>query len=764
MNFLYKLISGISEKLKSIDKRVVRASATIVVIFVLIWIAYGYHINEFSHAYKEVMMQLTMSETENENEEISSGINESCGVIRYAAVSCSKVAHGDFAGALGSIISNCKDSGYFIDVVYINEAGRVYFENGTVSDNPLSVELIEQCDKSKPYTVFANKDNFLTNEESFGIISPIFMDDSIEGYMCGIVTFSEIRDDEFFGNISDHKEVIIDRDGNIVVEIKSADDEFPEAGNNDFFSYAEAAMSPDDYRKFVSDYYESLNAGRVGSSFVTLDNEGGMLFVYFPIESTDGWVIMNCYADGAIKARTTQIQIKSIAIFLMIIVMFVLAVIILLNYLNQEHKKLSDLKYLDGLTGAYNRSAFITKAEEVIRENKNLPYKILCFDVINFRIINETYGHERSDEIIKAMAEACKESVGHNEAYGRLTADVYVAAIVDDGEEEERIKFIEEYIEKKAKAVYINHPIRIKRGVYTVLGEEESVNRMIDKANIARKYADYENNKFVCEYTSELMNDARKAEEIESCMAAALNGGEFRPYLQAKFDMKNNKVCGAEALVRWIKPDGTVIPPGDFIPLFEKNGFVEKIDFYMLEEICKYIRRMIDEGRDVYKVSVNQSRYLMNDPEYVNNVQKVLLKYQIPVGLIELELTETVFFHEKERMIKMMNDLKKMNVDLSIDDFGTGYSSFNILKDVPFDGLKIDRVFLIDAVHTDKGKIILKEIVQMAYGLGMRVICEGVETKEQADLLMSIGCNYAQGFLFARPVPMEEFIEKYNTK
>ena len=285
---------------------------------------------------------------------------------------------------------------------------------------------------------------------------------------------------------------------------------------------------------------------------------------------------------------------------------------------------------------------------------------------------------------------------------------------------------------------------------------------MIDKANIARKYIS--GNDFVCKYTEDILVDARKVEEIESHMGEALANGEFKPFLQAKFNMIENHISGAEALVRWIKPDGKVVSPGDFIPVFERNGFVEKIDFYMLEEICKYLRRMIDENREVYKISVNQSRYLLNDPEYANKVKTILLKYQIPVGLIELELTETVFFHEKERMIQTMKELKNMNVDLSIDDFGSGYSSFNILKDVPFDVLKIDREFLSDSVHTEKGKIILQKIVDMAHGLGMSVICEGVENVEQIELLVSIDCHYAQGFYYARPIPIEEFIEKYNVK
>jgi EAL domain-containing protein (putative c-di-GMP-specific phosphodiesterase class I) len=246
-------------------------------------------------------------------------------------------------------------------------------------------------------------------------------------------------------------------------------------------------------------------------------------------------------------------------------------------------------------------------------------------------------------------------------------------------------------------------------------------------------------------------------------MHEALESNEFRPYLQPKWNMQTDQIAGAEALVRWVNKDGTIIPPGDFIPVFEKNGFIEQVDFYMLEEICKYIRQMIDEGREVYPVSINQSRYLLYDPNYIMRVQEIMLRYRVPKGLIELEITETVFFSEKERMLEIMRNLKEFNMNLSIDDFGSGYSSLNLLRDIPFDVLKIDRGFLDESSQSDSGKFILRKIVEMAEGLNLKVICEGVETHEQVDMLLDIGCIFAQGFLYSRPIPIEEFMEKYNT-
>jgi EAL domain-containing protein (putative c-di-GMP-specific phosphodiesterase class I) len=259
------------------------------------------------------------------------------------------------------------------------------------------------------------------------------------------------------------------------------------------------------------------------------------------------------------------------------------------------------------------------------------------------------------------------------------------------------------------------------------------------------------------------MEETRKQERVESRMHEALDKGEFRPYLQPKWNMATDQISGAEALIRWVDSKGNVIPPGEFIPVFEKNGFIEQVDFYMLDKICSYIRQMIDEGREVYPVSINQSRYLLYDPNYIIKVQEIMLKYRVPKGLIELEITETVFFNEKERMLEVMRNLKEFNMNLSIDDFGSGYSSLNLLRDIPFDVLKIDRGFLDESAQSESGKWILRKIVEMADGLNLRVICEGVETHEQVDMLLDIGCIFAQGFLYSRPIPLEEFIEKYNT-
>ena len=761
MNKFYKKINDLSEKAKKIDRDAIKVSVTVAVLFVSVWLIYLYYISTTSGQYKSVMGEFIKAQTEKESEYISESVSDAYDVILYMSASASRMKEEDVGFNMPRALTNAMKAGEFDVIVYADLEGGVRFPDGSFSKSYDLSEFTDRCDATSGIQIFKNENKLLTDEEGLMYIVPIVRGGSLRGYILGTIAYSKIiRASELRKELV-HDEMILDGQGNIVCMIEMDNSILIPDSKHSFFEEAKTNMIYEDFIALATDYNECMSTKVPGQ---TIKNIGGedILFIYYPIEKSDGWSVMNCYPRSIIETRTKKTEMLAIIVFALVVAIMIISAIQIVKYLVGEKKKINELEYLDGLTGIFNRNAFVVRAEEVLKDNKNLPYYMICFDIANFRIINEAYGHERSDVIIKELAKACSSAFGHNECYGRLTADVFVALTLDDGEENERIKYLEDHVIKKAREVYINHPIKIKRGRYEITDIKESVNRMIDKANIARKYIS--GNDFVCKYSEDILVDARKVEEIESHMDEALANGEFKPFLQAKFNMIENHISGAEALVRWIKPDGKVVPPGDFIPVFERNGFVEKIDFYMLEEICKYLRRMIDENREVYKISVNQSRYLLNDPDYANKVKTILLKYQIPVGLIELELTETVFFHEKERMIQTMKELKNMNVDLSIDDFGSGYSSFNILKDVPFDVLKIDREFLSDSVHTEKGKIILQKIVDMAHGLGMSVICEGVENVEQIELLVSIDCHYAQGFYYARPIPIEEFIEKYNVK
>lgn len=259
------------------------------------------------------------------------------------------------------------------------------------------------------------------------------------------------------------------------------------------------------------------------------------------------------------------------------------------------------------------------------------------------------------------------------------------------------------------------------------------------------------------------------AHYIESRMVDALKNDEFKAWYQPKYDIKTRKIIGAEALVRWISPETGFMPPGKFIPLFEQNGFVIQVDYYILEKTCQLQMERLAEGKEVIPISVNQSRLHMTEDGYLEKMRAIVEKYKLPPHIIELEVTETMFedFDKKmarQNVEKIINGLKEMGFTISVDDFGAGYSSFSLLGSLPMDIMKIDRSVLTGADTSQKMKKILGNVIKLGHSLGMSVICEGIETVEEENLLLSLGCRYGQGFLNAKPMPVVDFVNFFEKR
>jgi EAL domain-containing protein (putative c-di-GMP-specific phosphodiesterase class I) len=259
-------------------------------------------------------------------------------------------------------------------------------------------------------------------------------------------------------------------------------------------------------------------------------------------------------------------------------------------------------------------------------------------------------------------------------------------------------------------------------------------------------------------YQSDLKSRISTSKFIEDNMNKALEDGEFVMYLQPKCNIADEKVIGAEALVRWIMPGHGIVPPNEFVPVFEKNGFVIKMDRYIWEQACKLIRRWIDLGKTPLPISINVSRRHLKSTKFIDVLEELVSKYDIPKDMLEVEITETV---EEKDIVESMNMLKARGFTLLMDDFGSGYSSLNTLKNTQFDVIKMDRDFLNDFIGSERGQKIVEHTVQMTKDIGLGMIAEGVETKEQADFLENCGCKAAQGFYYAKPMPIEEFEKRY---
>ena len=261
-------------------------------------------------------------------------------------------------------------------------------------------------------------------------------------------------------------------------------------------------------------------------------------------------------------------------------------------------------------------------------------------------------------------------------------------------------------------------------------------------------------------YDSSMKSELHKKQEIEESMKNALLDHEFVMYLQPKYSISTNRIIGAEALARWIHPEKGVISPADFIPIFEENGFILTLDRFIWEEACKKIRELIDMGIDPVPISVNISREYVHTYDVIGELQRLIEKYDVPINMLELEITETADPNGVEDTVKLM---KQAGFTMLMDDFGSGYSSLNMLKSTPFDVLKIDRHFLEEFMDSDRGRKIIEHTISMSRDIGLGIIAEGVETGDQAEFLSRCGCDSAQGFYYSKPIPAADFNERLRT-
>ncbi|MBQ4283141.1 MAG: EAL domain-containing protein [Lachnospira sp.] len=431
-----------------------------------------------------------------------------------------------------------------------------------------------------------------------------------------------------------------------------------------------------------------------------------------------------------------------------------------------------ELKYremFDSLTGIYNRGKFYEEARKIIDDNPKMDFAFIRFDIYKFQLINQFYGMEEGDRLIKFVADdIAKDMVFVQEkygtdgkrvmAYGRIEKDVFCCLVPYDNKETILANF--NSIRERIDNYGLDFVILPVFGVYIIEDRSLSINDMYDRANMASKKCKgnyLENYAFYDEQMSKVLVDEQM---IVNEMSNALDCGQFILYLQPKYEIKNNQLVGAEALVRWLHPEKGLISPGVFIPIFEQNGFILQLDCYVWESTCKLIRKWLDEGKKPDPVSVNMSRISLYNPKLVDIICGLVKKYDIPPYLLELELTESAFTSNPIVIRDTMRRLQENGFTVLMDDFGSGYSSLNALKDMSLDVLKMDMRFLSKTDNPERSKCIMASIVRMAKWLKMTVTAEGVETKEQLDFLKSIGCECIQGYYFAKPMPIEEYEEK----
>ena len=421
-----------------------------------------------------------------------------------------------------------------------------------------------------------------------------------------------------------------------------------------------------------------------------------------------------------------------------------------------QDRQLLDIKNtieLDTLTGIYNRDTFYAKAAAFLQANQDQEYDMVYLDIYSFKIINDLFHIETGNLILKTAAAYFRAFIGNSGMCARLEADKFVFCIQRDMF---NVELFFQGLDQAMNSLHVYHNIQFYAGIYPVENAYLPIGQMCEWAAMALNTIKGKYTKRYAVYDESMKAVILAEQMILREMEPALAGKQFCIYMQPVYSLREGRTVSAEVLVRWQHPKRGLIPPGHFIPVFERNGFIVRLDEYVWEEACKFQAAQQEKGC-VVPLSVNVSRINFYNPKLVDNILWLLKKYKLGPDLIRLELTESAYTDNPRQMLETMRQFQSHGIKVLMDDFGSGYSSLNMLKNVPADILKVDMNFVQDIENSRRAAMIMKNIVQMSADINMGTIIEGVETKAQVDFLASIGCDKIQGFYFSRPLPAETF-------
>ena len=427
-----------------------------------------------------------------------------------------------------------------------------------------------------------------------------------------------------------------------------------------------------------------------------------------------------------------------------------------------EKKFLYNMSFLDPITKHYNWN-HILPFLEMPADYGIKDFIFVHFDVKEFRIINEVYGHIAANKVLCNIVKKMKSSNFiytsarcHNDNFCMMLKDMPNDEVI-----EKLKKFFDDlsYLEEDP-----NYKICYRCGVVPMQRTMLSGNRVADAGKLAQKLGANNNRTDIIIYTDKMHDDIVWSNYIKAYLETAISNDEFVVYLQPKFDINKEKIKGAEALIRWNYKNKELLSPYRFIPFFEKDNSIGKIDDIVLNKVCETLSRWIKENKTVYPISVNLSRKVLYEKNLIKHLTDIVDSYNIPHNLIDFELTESATYDDSNQMIKILNNIRENGFKISMDDFGTGYSSLSMLTEIPIDTLKIDKSF-VDNLGTTFEKendiIVIKHIISLAKELNFICLAEGAEEKCQVDKLRLLGCDIIQGYYYSKPIPIKEFEEKY---
>lgn len=463
-------------------------------------------------------------------------------------------------------------------------------------------------------------------------------------------------------------------------------------------------------------------------------------------------------ADSLVLCAEKNSERKLGRSILLYLLSLILSISVFAVVYRHNQRELEESISIDKLTGLPNRTGFENAASDLLRQHPRNEYVIIEFDIDNFKMINDAYGYTMGDSLLLGLAETMAGWREYEHLCARIDADDFILLAEWS---ESLIPGLRDLLKEAVREMEFLESfgdVNFTFGAYRIEDHGELIKTIMDKANIAHKTAKVHEHKALIWYDERLLEKLKLENRYKDQLHHGIAAEEFQMYLQPKVELSSMKVVGAEALVRWELPGSGLIYPDDYIPLFEENGSIAELDFYMLEKACSYLRKQLDLGCSPFSVAVNFSRVTLYQPMFLDRFLEIVDSYQLPHACIELEVTESAFNKIADSVLQLLNSLKEAGFYVSMDDFGAGYSNLNMLSRLPIQFIKLDREFIWEIERNEKVKGIIACVVDLAHAMDIRVVCEGVEQEAHVAFLRNIGCDYVQGYYFSKPIPQEEFV------
>lgn len=590
---------------------------------------------------------------------------------------------------------------------------------------------------------------------TLGYVTPVYSEEKVVGVLtCAVSTESYADILSSVASISDVGAVaVMSSDGKVLASTRTHQNQgFYEVGSSKYLSHNTSeeflqALSNDEPQFFKFE----LNGRPLYACIMPMDIHSDKIVIVDTdegVSQTVSGVVDYAHMIGVLFAGTS--------------IVFVVAVL----YINHRHNtQLLQVAYHDLLTGAYNRYKFFQLLEE--NWKNDVEYTVATINIRKFKYINELFTPARSDQLLKDICQVLKQNMEPNEFFCRDTGDTFLLSLttLDKKTVCARLEYIFSEIKRCCKSIPQNYPISFYCGCAstTDCSSKNPNEELMNHVMLAFSHAKQSQKPTISFYDAEIHEKDKLQNEIENRMESALQNGEFHMYLQPKMDLTTGKLTGSEALVRWVINGEQTIFPDQFIPVFERNGFCVQLDYYMMEQACKQIRNWLNAGLTPVPISVNQTKLLLYEEDYVERICAITRYYNIPSKYITLEILEGLALENPEQAAIRIDQLHNCGFHISMDDFGTGYASLTTLSQLPIDELKLDRSFLVKACQNTerKRRKILEVVIEVAKRLNITTIAEGIETSDNEQLMREMGCDYGQGYYYSKPIPPEDFTNTF---